>query len=297
MLMRFAAVLFASFAFVSAACAEGADQKEETMHSLRPLIIQDSMNVYRRLVPEQREAMVAFYEKVLGLKPLQPIDLGAGQQMILFAIGGGQVKLASGLKEGREYHLGGVNDATGIRSFTFFFPDEAALGERFEAMGYDAPAFEDIGDGRRGALVQDPDGFWIELIVAPGAPAETFDKVEVGVNASDLAASRAFYRDFVGLDEAPPVKDPLLGVIKHPYSHGATTINLWSEGEELPADTGSAGVQYVVNDIETVDAWAKAREVTIETPLGGLAGFDLRFIWLNDPDGVTNYFAQVGGSD
>ena len=25
-----------------------------------------------------------------------------------------------------------------------------------------------------------------------------------------------------------------------------------------------------------------------------LPGFDLRFVWLNDPDGVTNYFAKVG---
>ena len=25
-----------------------------------------------------------------------------------------------------------------------------------------------------------------------------------------------------------------------------------------------------------------------------MAGFSLRTVWLNDPDGVTNYFAQVG---
>lgn len=32
----------------------------------------------------------------------------------------------------------------------------------------------------------------------------------------------------------------------------------------------------------------------METPLGELPGFDVRFVWFNDPDGVTNYFAQVG---
>ncbi len=62
----------------------------------------------------------------------------------------------------------------------------------------------------------------------------------------------------------------------------------------LPADTGSAGIQYVVNDVETVDARAKARNVTVETPLGNTLQ-TLRTVWLNDPDGVTNYFAQILG--
>ena len=31
-----------------------------------------------------------------------------------------------------------------------------------------------------------------------------------------------------------------------------------------------------------------------ETPLNRLRGFDLTTVWLNDPDGVTNYYAQVG---
>ena len=145
--------------------------------------------------------------------------------------------------------------------------------------------------------MRDPGGFSLELVISPDAPAETYEQVEVGVNASDLDASRAFYREFVGLDELPPVEDALLGVTKHPYRHGATTINLWSVGEALPADTGSAGIQYVVSDVDAIDANAKTRQITVETPLGNLPGFDLRFVWLNDPDGVTNYFAQIGVRD
>ncbi len=34
----------------------------------------------------------------------------------------------------------------------------------------------------------------------------------------------------------------------------------------------------------------------IDQPLSGLRGFDLRTIWLDDPDGVTNYFAETGAS-
>ncbi|WP_428410344.1 VOC family protein [Hyphococcus sp.] len=291
-----ASLLSAGF-LLTAPAAFAEEAPTETMGSVRALITQHSMNVYRRFEPEQTAAMVEFYDEVLGLTPLQPIDLGGGQTMILFGIGGGQIKLAAGLKEDRQYHLGDVNEATGIRLFTLFYPDEAALGERFEAHGLAAPDFADRGDGARAALVQDPGGFSIELVISPGAPPELFERVEVGVNASDLEESRAFYRDFVGLDELPPVKDELLGVTKHPYRHGATTINLWSVGRDLPADTGSAGIQYVVSDVNAVDANAAARHITVETPLGNLPGFNLRFVWLNDPDGVTNYFAQIGGAE
>jgi len=258
--------------------------------SVRPQFAQGSMNVYRRFASGDRARMVEFYDKVLGLKPLQPINLGGGQQMILFGVGSGQIKLATGLKEGRQVHLGGVNDAIGIRLYTLFFPDEAALKARFQAAGYPAPAFKDIGAGRRAALVKDPGGFNLELVIASDPPAG----VEVGINVSDLKRSRAFYRDFVGLDELPPVKDPFLGVTRYPYRHGQTTIDLWSVGSRLPADTGSAGIQYVISNIDAVDARAKAEHVTVETQLGGVAGFNIRTVWLNDPDGVTDYFYQLG---
>jgi catechol 2,3-dioxygenase-like lactoylglutathione lyase family enzyme len=256
---------------------------------------QGSMNVYRRFAVEDRTRMVEFYDKVLGLKPLSPINLGGGQQMILFGVGSGQIKLAAGLKEGRKYHLGALNEATGIRLYTLFYPDEAALAARFTAAGYPAPAFRDIGEGRRAALVKDPAGFNLELVVVPGAPPETYGRVEVGINVSDLARSRAFYRDFAGLEELPPVKDAFLGVTKHPFRHGQTTIDLWSSGKGLPADTGSAGIQYVISNVEAVDANAKAKNVTVETPLGGVPGFNIETVWLNDPDGVTNYFYQLLG--
>ncbi len=278
-------LLMASAAFAAQAADTGA---------VRPQFAQGSMNVYRRFAVEDRTKMIEFYDKVLGLKPLQPINLGGGQQMILFGVGGGQIKLAAGLKEGRQYRTGGINDATGIRLYTLFFPDEAALQARFQAAGYPAPVFKDIGDGRRAALVKDPAGFNLELVIVPGAPPEATGKVEVGINVSDLKRSRAFYREFVGLEELPPVKDAFLGVTKYPYRHGQTTLDLWSAGKGLPADTGSAGIQYVISNIDAVNAEATARKVTVETPLGGVPGFNVRTVWLNDPDGVTDYFYQMG---
>ena len=257
----------------------------------KPVFVQGYMNVYRRFSPDIRDRMITFYNQVLGMPSLNPITLGPNQQMLLYKVGAGQVKLASGLKDDRKYHTGGgVNDATGIRVYTFYFPDEAALSGRFTAAGYPAPVFKDIGGGRRAALVQDPGGFHVELIVAPNAPPETYGKVDVGINVSDLKRSEAFYRDFVGLQALPPETDALLGVTRHPFRNGTTTIELWSAGKDLPADTGSAGIQYIVNNVEAVDALAKAQHVTIETPLGGVAGFNIRTVWLNDPDGATTYF-------
>jgi len=259
----------------------------------KPVFAQDSMNVYRRFSPEIRDRMIEFYNQVLGLPSLNPINLGRGQQMLLYKVGTGQVKLASGLKEDRKYHPAGLNEATGIREYTFYFPDEAALVARFKAAGYPAPAFKDFGGGRRAALAQDPGGFNVEMIIVPGAPPDTYGRVDVGINVSDLKRSAAFYRDFCNLDELPPEKDALLGVTKHPFRHGTTTIELWSAGHALPADTGSAGIQYVIHNVREVDALAKAKDVTVETPLGGVAGFNILTVWLNDPDGATNYFYQL----
>jgi predicted enzyme related to lactoylglutathione lyase len=214
--------------------------------------------------------------------------------MILFGIGSGQIKLSSGLVSGRTYNLGAVDAATGIRAFTLFFPDETALAERFKAFGAQVPEFRTAAGGRRAALVQDPGGFTLRLVIVPDAPAETYARVEVDINVADLTRSRAFYSDFVGLEELPPVEDPLIGVTKYPYRHGETTINLWSAGKPILRDTGSSGIQYVVGNVDAVAARATAEGVTVETPLANLPGFALRTVWLNDPDGVTNYFAQVG---
>jgi catechol 2,3-dioxygenase-like lactoylglutathione lyase family enzyme len=258
----------------------------------RPVFAQGSLNVFRRVPEADRPKLVDFYGKALGLKPLTPINLTATQQMILFGVGSGQIKLAAGLTPGRKYHPGGaVGDATGIRIYTLTYPDEADVKARFKAAGYPEPVFKDIGGGRKEALVKDPAGFSIGLVIAPGA---TTDGVEVGINVSNLERSRAFYRDFEGLEELPPVKDPILGVTKYPFRHGQTTISLFKIGDHLPADTGSAGIQYVIKNIEPMNARALAEHVAVETPLGGLPGFPgLETVWLNDPDGVTNYFYQL----
>jgi catechol 2,3-dioxygenase-like lactoylglutathione lyase family enzyme len=191
---------------------------------------------------------------------------------------------------------GGVAAATGVRLITLFYADEAPLAARFREHGLAAPAFKALpGSNRQVAVVQDPDGQPVELVVVPAATAEVLAQIEVGVTVSDLEASRAFYRDFVGLTELAPVADPVFDTTKYPFRHGSTTVNLRSFGT-LPADTGSGGIQYVVSNVDLVDALAKERNIAIDQPLSGLAGFQLRTIWLDDADGITNYFAETAAS-
>ena len=274
-------------AFVIAADSISAQTSKTT--SLAGLSTQPSMNVFRRFSVDAAK-MTCFYGDVLGLKALPPLRMPGGGSMILFQIGTGPVKLQA-TPAASEYASGPVREVSGLRVFTFFFPDEQALTARFAQHGYPAPQFQATPSGRR-AMVQDPEKQWVELVVMPGASQSVYDSMEVGLTVTDLEKSRAFYRDFVGLDELPAVQDTLLGVTKYPFRHGTTTVNVWSFGPTPRANTRTAGIQYVISDVEAVDAKAKAQAVKIDTPLGNFSA-GLRTIWLSDPDGITNYFAQI----
>ena len=264
--------------------------------STRDLFAQDSMNVFRRFPREKTAEMVKFYTEALALRSLSPIQLTSTQQMILTGVGSGQIKLSAGQQGDRKYDLeGGVAGGTGIRFFLLTYPDYRVVQQRFADAGFAVPEFVARGDGTRQAMVTDPGGFPIVIVTRPGLPDHSDDGVGVGINVSDLDASRAFYRDFVGLDELDAIPAPILGTTLHPYRHKETTILLYQMGDNPHPDNGSAGIQYVVSDSPMVDAKAKHRVgIAVETPLNKLAGFDLVTVWLNDPDGVTNYFAQVG---
>jgi catechol 2,3-dioxygenase-like lactoylglutathione lyase family enzyme len=266
---------------------------EQISSSTRDLFVQDSMNVFRRFPREQTEAMVKFYTEALALRSLNPIQLTSTQQMILTGVGSGQIKLSAGQQGNRKYDLtGGWAGGTGIRFFILSYPDPEVVKQRFRDAGFPEPEFVARGDGFRQALVKDPGGFDIVILTRPGQKDHSDAGVGVGIGVSDLAKSRAFYREFVGLDELPAVPAPVLGTTLYPYQHKETMLMLY-EAKGSAVDNGNAGIQYVVSDAPMVDAKAKSRNVTVETPLNKLAGFNLTTVWLNDPDGVTNYFAQV----
>jgi catechol 2,3-dioxygenase-like lactoylglutathione lyase family enzyme len=267
----------------------------ESVESVGPVLWQPSMNVFRRF-DVTPEAMYEFYGGVLGLQQLATMNVGGGGGGVArFQAGGSELKLTRRVGD-RSYVPGGVRGATGVRLVTLFFADEAALVARFREHGLPAPKFQALqGSDRKVAVVEDPDGQAVELVIVPGASADVLQQIEIGVTVTDIEASRAFYRGFVGLAELPPSADAVFATTKHPFRHGTTTVNLRSFGR-LPADTGSGGIQYVVSNVDVVDALAKERGVAIDQPLSGLADFRLRTIWLDDPDGITNYFAETVAS-
>ena len=250
------------------------------------------MNVFRRFSGDAKP-VYDFYGKLLGLKQLSTYNLGGNTGVARFEIGPSQLKFSARVPN-RKYQQGAIQDATGLRLLSFFYPSKDPVLERFRDSGLAAPEFRPLpGSKRSSALVQDPAGQWVELVIAPDEPTAVYDQIEIGLVVSDLEVSRRFYRDFIGLEELPPVEDPILDTTKYPYRHGSVIVSLRCFGKTVPADTGSGGIQYVVSDVKAVQDLAEARHVKIDQPVNTLRGYGLRFVWLDDPDSITNYFAEI----
>jgi catechol 2,3-dioxygenase-like lactoylglutathione lyase family enzyme len=261
----------------------------------RPKSELGEINVFRRFSSERTAKMREFYGEVLGLPVLPETALGGGQ-MIRYPVGDSEVKLFPVAPS--PPNTAGIDAAVGVRLLTFFFADETAVTQRFAAHGLPPPRFErrsSRAGASAAALVQDPDGEWVELVAMPGASADTLARFEIGITVSDLAASRAFYGDIMGLAAEPPVRDEVLGTVRHAFKHGSTTINLWSFGSGLPKDSATGGMQYIVWNVAAIDAVVRERGAKIDRPLA--APGQMRTLWLSDPDGVSNYFAEFAGND
>ena len=255
-------------------------------------IMTHPMNVFRRF-PGDAKPIYDFYGKVLGLKQLTTYSLGGNASVARFEIGTSQLKFTA-IVPNRKYQQGAIQDATGLRILTFFFREQVPLAERFKANGLVIPEFRPLpGSGRSVAFIQDPSGQWVELVIAPNEPAAIYSQIEIGLVVADIEASRKFYREFIGLEELPAVKDTILNTTKYPYRRGSVVVSLHCFGKPVPADTGSGGIQYVASDVKAVQDLAEARQVKIDQRVNTLSGYGLRFVWLDDPDGITNYFAEI----
>ena len=267
-----------------AAGAEAQSPAPPAATTARPYFVEQSMNVFRRFNTDGAKTL-EFYGPVLGFGDSRAIG-----GISIYQVGPSQLKFTRAGANTR-FTRGAINDAAGVRLWTMWFADEDALTKRFVAHGLPAPAFKAV-DGVRSALVTDPDGEWVHLIIAPNAAKETYGRLEIGIAANDLEKSRAFYRTFVGLEELPAVKDAVLGVTKYPFRHGSTTISVWATPGPKPTNRQLAGIQYVVKPVDPIWALAQERKIPVETPLGNTMA-NLVTTWLLDPDEVTNYFAEI----
>src|SRR5262245_23345450 len=133
----------------------------------RPKSSIGEINVFRRFSNERTAAMREFYGEVLGLPVLPETALGGGQ-MIRYPVGASEVKLFPVAPS--QANTAAIGAAAGVRLLTFFYVSEEAVAQRFAAHGFVAPSFAPTtshAGAKSAALVQDPDGEWVELVVVP----------------------------------------------------------------------------------------------------------------------------------
>jgi catechol 2,3-dioxygenase-like lactoylglutathione lyase family enzyme len=293
-----AMVLFAVVGQLAAQTSEPATVSPYLWSPERPKSELGEINANRRFSSERTAAMREFYGEVLALQVLPDTAVGGGR-MIRYPVGSSEVKLfpEAPSPANADANTASVSETAGVRLLTFFYPDQAALVERFKTHGLPVPSFAKTSraGASAAALVQDPDGQWVELVVVPGATPAALARFEIGITVNDLEASRAFYGNLMGLKPQPPVRDELVGGIRYPFTHGATTINLWSFGTALPKDLASSTIQYIVWNVAAIDEVVRARGATIDRPLSQPG--QMRTLFLLDPDGISNYFAEYSGND
>ena len=127
-------------------------------------ITKDSIDI--GLVTGNIQAMTEFYRDTLGLEIEAVLDMPGGMQMTRLICGTTIIKLVTlpGTPEAAN-PPGGIAGATGIRYFTISVDNLAAAVEECAAAGCAIPV--PIRESRPGvniAMVEDPDGNWVELL-------------------------------------------------------------------------------------------------------------------------------------
>lgn len=97
---------------------------------------------------------------------------------------------------------------------------------------------------------------------------------------SDPAATRAWYRDMLGIDGP---YGPQLAWADEPLAHPYSLISHFADDTYIKPGTGGFMVNLRVNDCDGMVASLKAKGVTI---LGEADEGYGKFAWLLDPDGV-----------
>jgi catechol 2,3-dioxygenase-like lactoylglutathione lyase family enzyme len=118
------------------------------------------------IVTANGEAMVAFYGETLGLEHVGELKVGGGTVMQRFQCGDSVVKVLVLPGEATATAApGGINGATGYRYFTITVGDINGSVAACEAAGATiaVPVME-LRPGITIAMVEDPDGNWVELL-------------------------------------------------------------------------------------------------------------------------------------
>ena len=118
------------------------------------------------IITNNLEAMLSFYSETLGLELEAVIDMPGGGVMNRFKVGNSIVKVIE--TEPRPEATappGGIRGATGYRYWTIHVANLEECVEKISADGYKVVVpSRVIREGIMIAIVEDPDGNWVELL-------------------------------------------------------------------------------------------------------------------------------------
>lgn len=127
-------------------------------------IKKDSIDI--GIVARDGEAALKFYRDVLGLKHVADMPAAGGGTMHRLACGTTVVKIiASPTPPAAANPPGGLAGGTGIRYWTITVDNLDEMAQAAGDAGYKVPvAPREIRPGVRIAMIEDPDGNWVELL-------------------------------------------------------------------------------------------------------------------------------------
>lgn len=118
------------------------------------------------IVTNNGEAALKFYRDTLGFKHEGDMPMPGGGTMHRLLCGESLIKLVVPEKPPRaEAPPGGLRGATGYRYWTISVSNLANVLQQCKTAGYNIPVPEtEIRPGVKIAMVEDPDGNWVELL-------------------------------------------------------------------------------------------------------------------------------------
>ena len=122
------------------------------------------------IVARDAEASLAFYRDFLGLEHVADTTVGSAGVMHRFRVGDSLLKLLElGKVPEARPAPGGMRGASGYRFWTLWVNNLDEMVADAESRGYAVPSGPlEVRPGDRMAMVEDPDGNWVELLENTG---------------------------------------------------------------------------------------------------------------------------------
>ncbi|MCC6356872.1 MAG: VCBS repeat-containing protein [Verrucomicrobiae bacterium] len=237
--------------------------------------------------------MAKFYRDGLGMREVEATDPKRGA---LLEWAGSYLRLrpagvnrdVAAPEEGGRSLMKQMLAKNGFRWFSLWYEDPSATGDRLVEAGYERPV-----KGGNVSMTHDPEGNIVEIMRIPrSASGETFTW---GMAAGDENASRAFYRDVLGLPEFDPWNLPSPFSMKmYLFQTGNGRIKFSvpsgqrpNEADAGPDAPGLRSVTLRVKDLATAREGLAKRGAKVQEKEGRLL--------VTDRDGNRFYIAAVAG--